>query len=342
MADSEREEKLERFRKEVENLENVVGVGYDPETGEYVTLVTEKKPEDDLPEDQLVANNTTLSEDEHGVEEIGYLRAHSLSIDTSERLRPVPVGAEEQPDDERWVGTGGFIASVTDSSKGEWASDVSKGDVVRLSNWHVYVGDSFDPHRPIHQPFRGEKVGGLVGSVPLEDGVKVDAAARSVSAEDGWEIRGLETATDGTEYGRSVVPNVTEEHSRATVTKSGRTTDVTTAEIQQINASLRIDYGTEDDPKLIRLDDCVVTTDLGDSGDSGSPVYLQENGALCGLYFAGSPTAGVFCQIGNVEEALGVRAITDWDPDIPPIDHGNGDLQEFKDDLIRYIENWPA
>lgn len=117
---------------------------------------------------------------------------------------------------------------------------------------------------------------------------------------------------------------------------------MTTAEIRQLNASLRIDYGTEDDSNLIRIDDCVVTTDLGDGGDSGSPVYLEANGALCGLYFAGSSVAGVFCQIGNVEEALGVKVITDWNPDTPPIDYGSEDLQKFKEDLTNYIENWSA
>ncbi len=340
MSDSERERKLEQFRKEVENLDNVVGVGYDPNTGEYVALVVEKKSTEELSEDQLVARNTSLSEDEHGVEEVGDLRAHILTIDTSERLRPVPAGAEEHPGDKRWVGTGGFIARVTDPSKGKWASDVSKGDIVRLSNWHVYVGDSFAPSRPIHQPARGEEVGELAGCVPLSDGVKMDAAARSVSSEDGWDVYGLDTANDGSEYGRSVVSTLTDEHAGASVTKSGRTTDVTSAEVRQISASLRINYGTSDNPEMIRLDDCVVTTDLGDSGDSGSPVYLKENGALCGLYFAGSSVAGVFCQIGNIEEALGIKVITDWNSDIPPVDYGREDLEKFKNDLIQYIENW--
>lgn len=340
MADSDREATLDRFRTEVEDLENVVGTAYDPETGRYVALVTEKRAETDLDEDQLVANNTTLSEDEHGVEEVGYLRAHTLTVDVTDRVRPVPAGVEEQPGDLGWVGTGSFVARVTDPTAGTWADDVSAGTVVRLSNWHVYVGDSFEAHRPIHQPFRGEEVGELVGAVPLEDGVTVDAAARTVSTHDGWGAYDLETSNDGSEYGRSVVTDVADEHAGETVTKSGRTTDVTTAEIRQLDASLTIDYGTPEDPRPIRVDDCVVTTDLGDSGDSGSPVFLAESGALCGLYFAGSDVAGVFCQIGNVAASLGVEPITDWDPDTPPVEYGGKTVEAFKEDLIDYIENW--
>lgn len=340
MIDSNRKEALEKFREEVEDLDNVVGVAYDPKEQKYVALVTEKKSEDELAEDQLVANRTTLSTEEHGVEEVGYLQAHSLTIDTSEKLRPIPAGAEEQPDELGWVGTGSFIGRVTDPSKGQWASDVSKGTVVRVSNWHVYVNNSFEPHRPIHQPFRGEKVGELVGAVPVEDGVTVDAAARTVSPHDGWGTYELDTANDGSEYGRSVVSSLTDEHAGETVTKSGRTTDVTTAEIRQLNASVKINYGTQEEPNMVRIEDCVITTDLGDQGDSGAPVFLKQNGALCGLYFAGSDRTGVFNQIGNIEDALGVKPITEWNPDTPPIDYNSEDLQKFKEDLIDYIENW--
>jgi len=345
MKDANRQAKLTQFRKEVEGLENVVGVGYDPETGEYVALVTEKKLEADVPEDQLVANNTSLSKDEHGVVEVGEIKAHSLAIEaeSSDVHRPVRAGAEEQPSNRDWVGTASFVALVTDPSKGEWSSGVSRGSVVRLSNWHVYVGDEFEPTRPIHQPFQGGKVGELVGAVPLTDGVKVDVAARSVSLEDGWGTLGLETADNDAEYGRSVVFDVTDDHAGETVTKSGRTTDVTTAQIKLVDVSINVDYGEPGNPNLIQIDDCVVTTDLGDSGDSGSPVFFTEDGSLCGLYFAGSSVAGVFVQIGNIRDAFGVEPITDWDDETIPADYGktnDDDLQRFKTDLVGFIESW--
>jgi hypothetical protein len=345
MKDADRQAKLARFREEIEGLENVVGVAYDPETGECVALVTEKKREEDVPENQLVANNTSLSKDEHGVVEVGHIRAHALAItaESSAVHRPVEAGAEEQPGNRDWVGTASFIAQVTDPSRGEWAAGVSKGSVVRLSNWHVYVGDEFEPHRPIHQPFQGGKVGELVGSVPIADGVKVDVAARSISLEDGWGTIGLETAENGAEYGRSVVYDVTDDHAGKTVTKSGRTTDVTTAQIQLVDVSVHVDYGEPGHPNVVRIDDCVITTDLGDSGDSGSPVFLVEDGSLCGLYFAGSSTVGVFVQIGNVRDALGVEPILDWDDETIPVEYGKStddDLQRFKNDLIEFIEGW--
>lgn len=358
MTDPDRKTKIEQFRKEIEELENVVGVAFDPDAGEYVALVSEKVDEDRLDPSQLVANNTSLSDDEHGVINVGHLRAHSLDHDasdegelefdefdpeSSEKFRPVAAGAEEQPGDFRWVGTGSFLAQVTDPSKGEWSEEISEGDIVRLSNWHVYVGDEFEVGRPIHQPFGGGKVGELVGGVPLEDEINVDAAARTISQHDGWGTVGLDTANNGEEFGRSVVENITDEHVKTKVTKSGRTTDVTTARIRLVDASVSINYGSSDNPKPIRVKDCVITADLGDRGDSGSPVYLKENGALCGLYFAGSDVAGVFSQIENVKAKFGVEPITDWDDEQKPIDRmeeEEDEIQQFKDDLTTYINNW--
>lgn len=341
MANQKRQNQLDRFRSEVENLQNVIGVAYDPKKKKYVALVTQKKVESELPEDQIVANNTSLKGEEHGVIEVGEIQPHALGIHTSARLRPVPAGAEEQPGHLQWVGTGSVIGRVVDPSKGTWAHGVSVGSVVRLSNWHVYVGNQFEPNRPVHQPFGGERVGEVLGAVPLENGVKVDVAARSVSRLDGWGTIGLDKAENGEEYGRSVLLEVTDAHVGKTVTKSGRTTDVTTAQIQLVDASVNINYGTRANPRPVRLDNCVLTSDLGNRGDSGSPVYLTENGALCGLYFAGSAEVGVFAQIGNIQDALGVEPISDWDDTIPPIEYNRPDeMQKFKADLISYIENW--
>jgi hypothetical protein len=345
MTDVDRQAKLEQFREEVDGLQNVVGVAYDPERERVVALVSRKLDVADLPDDQVVANNTSLPGDEHGVEEVGDIAAHSLRIDTSEQLRPVPAGAEEQPDGRGWVGTGSIIAQVVDPSSGLWADGVSRGTVVRLSNWHVYVGgptDAFTPHRSIRQPFRGEVVGELIGAVQLTDGVNVDVAARSVGPHDGWDVYGLGTANNGDEYGRSVVGTVTDGHAGETVTKSGRTTDVTTARIRYVAEYVDVNYGTRQNPAFVRIEDCVITTDLGRKGDSGSPVYLADDGSLCGLYFAGSDTTGVFCQVGNIRDSLGVEPITDWKTDTPPSEYGQESLQEFKNDLIEYIHGWPS
>lgn len=359
-SDTERQEKLEQFRREIEGLENVQGVAYDPKEQRFVALVSKKKPESELPEDQLVANSTSLTEDEHGVVEIGELEAHTLRMpissdsgevmepESSEKFRPVMAGAEEQPDGLPLVGTGSYVARVTDLSKGEWTEDVSEGDVVRVSNWHVYVADDFEANRPINQPFQGGEVGELVGYAPLEDGSKADVAVRTVTEHDGWGTIGLDTAENGDEYGRSVAGDITDEHGGATVTKTGRTTDTTTAEIDLIDVSVNVNYGDQANPNLIRIDDCVLTTALGKNGDSGSAVYLEENGALCGLYFAGSEAAGtgVFAQISNVEDELGIEAITDWEEGSKPTEYGESDgdhsddVQQFKDDLKEFIENW--
>lgn len=358
MTNKDKDVALEQFRKEIEGLDGVKGVAWDPIAKEYVALVEKKKDEKDLDPDQLVANNTSLSKSEHGVVEVGHLRAHRQEAEGPANVdggpaashRPVKSGAEEQPEEKPWVGTGSVIAVVTDPSKGRWDDSITPGTVVRLSNWHVYVGDEFEMGRPINHPFRGTEVGQLVGAVPLEGAVSVDVAARTVSDSDGWGVIGLDLAENDTEYGRHIVANVTDDHAGMTVTKSGRTTDVTEATIVLVDASVEVDYGTVDEPRMVQIDDCILTTDLGDGGDSGSAVYMTETGALCGIYFAGAdatatfPGTGVFMQIENVMDSLGVEPITDWDPDSRPVDYVRSaespELQQFKDDLVTFIQEW--
>ncbi|WP_435158775.1 hypothetical protein [Haladaptatus sp. DFWS20] len=80
-----------------------------------------------------------------------------------------------------------------------------------------------------------------IGDGLLEDGVTVNAAARSVTEHDGRGAIDLDTTENGEMYGRSIVADITDEHFRKMVTKTERKTDVTTAEISLIDVSIQVD-----------------------------------------------------------------------------------------------------
>lgn len=330
-------ERFERLEQETKDLENVVGAAREGEAGVPVVLVTEKKPERELPDDQIIGAQTTLAPDEHDVIEVGDLIAEpnpdpdpdpgsdfdlndgtddvdvaDVRVERRARRDPVPAGAEESPDGMGWVGTGGPLARVTDTSVAgtRWSDSVSEGDTVRLSNWHVYNGGEFNEGHQISQPHRGRQVGEVVGGVPLSNGISVDVAARSVSGEDGWGVVDLPGR-----FGRGVRTDT--DLVGETVTKSGRTTGVTSGRVRAVGANVRIRYSSGS----YRIEDTIIADRMSAGGDSGSAVYIEDSGDLVGLHFAGSPKASVSVRMANVMDSLGVEPITDWHASVPPIEY---------------------
>lgn len=375
ISDSE----LDDLDAELRAVPNVIGVAKSSTKQRPVALVSRKLPEADLDDDDLVENNT---ERDVGVLEISDVRAHATDPDpdsaaesgdaepnadaepdgsageraegddvlydpdANEAYEHVPAGAEEQPSGERWVGTGGPIARVVNdritSANTEWADEIGVDDIVRLSNWHVYVGDpnyDVETRRRINHPYGGRRVGQLDGFLRLSDGVRIDAAARSVTDEDGWGVAELTDPQTGDYHdqpaagplGRNVIRSVGEQLVGTPLVKSGRTTGVTRGEVKAVGARIRVSYSHG---KVV-VNDCIVASSMSNSGDSGAPIYVDDGfdpsneqanagivpGALLGLNFAGSDTTSVFSEIGNVERDLGVEIITDWSGDTPPVEY---------------------
>ena len=93
------------------------------------------------------------------------------------------------------------------------------------------------------------------------------------------------------------------------ITKSGRTTGVTTGTVTALNATVNVSYGTCGTATFV--DQVITTAGLGASGDSGSVVLEQGTNTPVGLYFAGSPTSGVMSPILEVYRALWVVVDSD-------------------------------
>jgi hypothetical protein len=86
------------------------------------------------------------------------------------------------------------------------------------------------------------------------------------------------------------------------IKKSGRTTALTTGEVQQVNVTSTVQYGEN---KTAIFTDQLLAGAMSQGGDSGSAV-LDSNNRLIGLLFAGSENTTIINRIENVFSALGV------------------------------------
>lgn len=87
------------------------------------------------------------------------------------------------------------------------------------------------------------------------------------------------------------------------VKKSGRTSGVTSGEVVAVGATLNVGLGEN---TVARFADQIVTTPMGQPGDSGALV-LDANNRAVGLLFAGSDEATLCNRIGAVCDALNVE-----------------------------------
>ena len=86
------------------------------------------------------------------------------------------------------------------------------------------------------------------------------------------------------------------------IKKSGRTTELTTGSIDQVDVTVNVQYGQG---QIAMFADQLLAGAMSQGGDSGSAV-LNDSNRLVGLLFAGSDTTTVINRIENVFSALGV------------------------------------
>lgn len=298
----------EAREKEILTLPNVVGVGLGykevkgKETKEVcVSVYVEKKvPRDQLSKNQLVPSTLvvpeTTEEVKVDVREVG--RVVALAFNS--RVRPAKPGHS----------IGHY--RITAGTFGCLARDACyPGHIYILSNNHVLansnaaaIGDSIiQPGRVDGGSSPGDKVATLSRFVPIhfggvDDYNLVDAAlARPVDMRmimasiNALGIpRGIAEATLGME-----------------VTKSGRTTQVTTGKVIGVDATIRVGYHTAGTAYFRNQ---IITSNMSRGGDSGSLLMSREGHMATGLLFAGSNKVTVHNNILNVMMALRVDIIT--------------------------------
>ncbi len=313
---------------ELLRLPNVVGVGLGikeqggERTGELavVVYVERKVPRSDLSRRELVPNTLRGPA-------AARVAPHAASVSATDGQSRATASPSRVPTDVKEVGrieAQGFSARVRPArpgySLGHFAITAGTfGCLVRsraapervyiLSNNHVLANaNDAQLGDPILQPgrfdggaFPDDVLATLEAFVPIRFGDPeaynlVDAAlarphdARLViSAAAGF---GLPTGTAEAELEMGAL-------------KSGRTTQLTSGTVIDIDASVNVNFGH----RVATFRHQLLTTNMSAGGDSGS-LLLSEARQGVGLLFAGSPQITVHNHLANVLLALGVELVT--------------------------------
>jgi len=96
------------------------------------------------------------------------------------------------------------------------------------------------------------------------------------------------------------------------VKKVGRTTDLTSGEITDVDFRTSLPYPKPDGSGdgNVGMRDQVLCTRYTAGGDSGAAVFNTKN-QIVGLHFAGTPSTSIFNRITNVLDALGLEIVTE-------------------------------
>jgi len=321
-------ETLKRNRKDLMQRANVVatGIGYKFRAGQktpnlaIICSVSRKLADSRLSSRDLVP--ATVDGTPTDVVQSGIIRALQAPTD---RLRPAPGGASIGHRDI----TAGTLGCLVE--KGGQKYILSNNHVLANSN-QAQIGD------PILQPgpydggkFPDDHIADLEDFVPINitgipsecpvatttvnflNGVaKLLGSNVQLRAIDVQQLENLvdaaiarplnpEDVTDQILQIGTIQGSISGELGMA-VKKSGRTTQLTTGEIEQVDVSANVQYG---EGQIAMFTDQLMAGAMSQGGDSGSAV-LDEANRLVGLLFAGSDTTTVINRIENVFSELGV------------------------------------
>ncbi|MGI5839261.1 MAG: hypothetical protein ACOX8W_06320 [bacterium] len=328
---------LRRYRKDLMNLDNVVGIGkgYKDKGGETtdemaaVILVAKKKTEKELLRSQIIPK--TLGAVPTDVIEVGEVRL----------LADPPRKGKSRP---ALPGTSIGHYLITAGTFGAVVRDRRTGEKLILSNNHVLANatDGSD---------RRARVGDLILQPGKYDGgVSDDGIARlhrfipiqRPQSASGCIVRrlaanlakrlNLKAFPGYGRFGRSKevtnlidaavakplspdliaspivgigeVSEIAEPRIGLRVMKSGRTTGMTTSSVRTLDVSLKVtldDYGD-----YAMFDDQILMGHMSEGGDSGS-LIVDENHRAIGLLFAGSDKITLANRITNVFDLLDIE-----------------------------------
>ena len=224
-------------------------------------------------------------------------RAGTTPAQHQARRRPVIGGLQISPSGANFVGTLGCL--------------VRRGtQLFALSNNHVMADTNRLPiGTAIVQPF-GIAAADVFARLSEFDTIRfpaggvtprnrMDAAIAAVTAPN--------LVSPGTMFGiANYSPLLLAPRPAMTVTKSGRTTGVTSGRITAIRVNgVTVNYGTTQSPIIGTFDNCVqiagpAGTSFSRPGDSGSVILEQPTGRPVALLFAGNGTSTTACDLTAV------------------------------------------
>lgn len=162
-----------------------------------------------------------------------------------------------------------------------------KGDIIYAPGCWDSPGNICDPTYQIGKlerfvPFNEKELNFVDAAVALPDS--------NYSVSD--EIRGLGKLTG---------------HKKAeegmSVSKSARTTGITSGRIMDVNATLETEYSAN---QKYTFTDVIVTGHMADSGDSGGALLESGSNKMTGMLFAGSDDITCFNKIENIMNSLNI------------------------------------
>lgn len=121
------------------------------------------------------------------------------------------------------------------------------------------------------------------------------------------------------------------------VQKSGRSTGFSRGQITTMGATVNVGFGFG---KSARFTNQIITTKMGEPGDSGSLLLSQSNQAV-GLLFAGGPKATIYHPISEVLLSLNVRLDADDTYSWPVVADSYRSLQNVCDVAANDLLNLP-
>jgi len=238
------------------------------------------------------------------VVEVGVIQALQKRTD---KWRPAPGGVS--------IGH----KAITAGTLGGLVKDRATGKIMVLSNNHVLANSDMTTtekaHKgdPILQP--GPYDGGKDPAdriAKLERWIQIDPfKANEVDCAVATPLNEADVSVDILEIGS--IAGVGEPELGMKVQKSGRTTGITTGEITDLHATIRVQYPGG---YIITFKDQVLTTPMLEGGDSGSKI-LDMQKILRILGFAGSDQVSCHNKISKVLEALKVDPVVSEAPPVP-------------------------
>ncbi len=326
--------KLAQARTGLLDRRNVVAVGagwkvVDGQRTDELAIVasvaTKRRPEELSPEDLIPSHVDDIRTD---VIQTGPIFAQ---VSRTERLRPAPGGISVA---HRSVTAGTFgclvrrdgrlhilsnnhvLANSNDAAVGDSILQPGPADggrdpadgIARLMDWVPIVFDGGDDGSscPVGSAAAGglNALAALAGSRTRLRTIRLGPEATSEgNLVDCAIAEPLDEGDVTDEIVEVGAPQGTAEGTLGTaVRKSGRTTGLTTGTIEQVDATVRVNFGSG---RVATFHDQLMAGAMSQGGDSGSAVLDVEN-RVVGLLFAGSVNTTVINRIQNVLQALQV------------------------------------
>ena len=172
-----------------------------------------------------------------------------------------------------------------------------------IANLQEFVPISFDEQpsqssltRGLASLFNG--IARIFGSVDRLKAVRIRAEENKVDAAIARPLNDQDVLGEILEIG--TINGLAHGELGMAIKKSGRTTGLTTGEIQQVDVTVNVQYGAG---RIARFSDQLLAGPMSQGGDSGSAV-LDNSNNLVGLLFAGSDNTTIINRIENVFSAL--------------------------------------